>query len=86
MAGSYPNTKRSTKDSPTPTTSDQRQRIMDYFGVGDLPVLHELAKHFTICDHWYFLVLHSRTATKSALVPVDRESLPYAQQLIEEAI
>ena len=29
------------------------QRIMDYFGMNDLPVLHELAKHFTICDRWY---------------------------------
>jgi phospholipase C len=29
------------------------QRIMDYFGMGDLPALHELARHFTICDHWY---------------------------------
>ena len=29
------------------------QRIMDYFGMGDLPALHELAQHFTICDHWY---------------------------------
>lgn len=35
------------------TTVDQRQRIMNYFGDGDLPVLHELAKHFTICDRWY---------------------------------
>ena len=29
------------------------QRIMDYFGMGDLPALHELAANFTICDHWY---------------------------------
>jgi phospholipase C len=29
------------------------QRIMDYFGVGDLAALHELARHFTICDRWY---------------------------------
>jgi phospholipase C len=35
------------------TTPDQRQRIMDYFGVGDLPALHALAQAFTICDHWY---------------------------------
>lgn len=41
------------RDTPTPTTPESRQRIMDYFGIGDLPVLHELAKHFTICDHWY---------------------------------
>jgi phospholipase C len=35
------------------TTHDQRQRIMDYFGRGDLPVLHKLAEKFLICDHWY---------------------------------
>lgn len=35
------------------TTPAQRQRIMDYFGMDDLPALHALAKHFTICDHWY---------------------------------
>jgi phospholipase C len=35
------------------TTTEQRQRIMDYFGMGDLFALHELAKHFTICDHWH---------------------------------
>lgn len=35
------------------TTVEQRQRIMDYFGMGDLPALHELAKHFTICDRWH---------------------------------
>ena len=35
------------------TKFDQWQRIMDYFGMGDLPALHELAKHFTICDRWY---------------------------------
>jgi phospholipase C len=35
------------------TTPEQRQRIMDYFGIGDLPVLHKLAEHFTICDHWF---------------------------------
>src|SRR5262245_13781745 len=40
-------------DTNTPTDEAKRQRIMDYFGMGDLPVLHELAKHFAICDHWY---------------------------------
>lgn len=35
------------------TTPDQRQKIMDYFELGTLPALHELAQHFTICDHWY---------------------------------
>lgn len=35
------------------TTTLERQRIMDYFGNGDLPALHALAAQFTICDHWY---------------------------------
>lgn len=35
------------------TTVEQRQRIMDYFDLGTLPALHALARHFTICDHWY---------------------------------
>ena len=36
-----------------PTTSEQRQRIMDYFGPGTLPALHALAQQFTICDRWF---------------------------------
>jgi phospholipase C len=36
-----------------PTTPEQRQRIMDYFGPDDLPALHALARQFTICDRWY---------------------------------
>src|SRR5262249_44071131 len=35
------------------TTDDQRQKVMDYFGRGDLPALHALAENFTVCDHWY---------------------------------
>lgn len=35
------------------TTPDERQQIMSYFAPGELPALHELARHFTICDHWY---------------------------------
>jgi phospholipase C len=35
------------------TTADERQQIMGYFAPGSLPTLHELARHFTICDHWY---------------------------------
>jgi phospholipase C len=35
------------------TTPDERQQIMGYFEPGTLPSLHELARHFTICDHWY---------------------------------
>jgi phospholipase C len=35
------------------TTPTQRQQIMGYFEFGALPALHELARYFTICDHWY---------------------------------
>jgi phospholipase C len=35
------------------TTTDERQQIMGYYAPGALPALHELARHFTICDHWY---------------------------------
>jgi phospholipase C len=39
-------------DYPATTTMD-RQRIMSYFPIGQLPALHALAQHFTICDHWF---------------------------------
>ena len=52
---------------------------MDYFGDGDLPVLHELAKHFTICDHWFSSVpgptwtnrffVHSATSKGLVTIP-----------------
>ncbi len=32
---------------------DERYQIMDYFKLGDLPVLHTLARNFLICDHWF---------------------------------
>jgi phospholipase C len=35
------------------TTPDERQQIMGYFALDSLPALHELARHFTTCDHWY---------------------------------
>jgi phospholipase C len=35
------------------TTSEQRQQIMGYFPLDVLPALHTLARHFTICDHWF---------------------------------
>jgi phospholipase C len=37
---------------PTTTTA-QRQQIMDYFAPGTLAALDELARNFTICDHWF---------------------------------
>jgi len=35
------------------SSPEQRQQIMSYFNIGELPALHELAGHFTICDHWF---------------------------------
>jgi len=32
---------------------ETRQQIMSYYKLGSLPVLHELAKNFMICDHWF---------------------------------
>jgi len=31
----------------------ERYQIMAYFRMGELPVLHKLAEHFLICDHWF---------------------------------
>ena len=30
-----------------------REEVMKYHDFGTLPALHELAEHFTVCDHWY---------------------------------
>src|SRR5947209_5806870 len=35
--------------NPT-TTPAQRQQIMSYYAPGALPALHELARHFAVCD------------------------------------
>ena len=35
------------------STVQQRQEIMGYYDDGDLPVLHALAKTFTVCDKWF---------------------------------
>src|SRR5271154_5251156 len=29
------------------------QEVMNYFGPGDLPALHTLAKAYTVCDRWF---------------------------------
>lgn len=35
------------------STVPQRQEIMGYYDDGDLPVLHTMAKTFTVCDRWF---------------------------------
>ncbi|MGB7847618.1 MAG: alkaline phosphatase family protein [Candidatus Acidiferrum sp.] len=32
---------------------DTRQQVMSYYQLGSLPVLHELATNFMVCDHWF---------------------------------
>jgi phospholipase C len=40
-------------------TTEELQQVMDYFEFGatpaedTLPALHKLARHFTVCDHWF---------------------------------
>ncbi|HLJ92988.1 MAG TPA: alkaline phosphatase family protein [Gemmataceae bacterium] len=69
-AESYPN-----------ATSDELQQIMGYYAPGGLPVLHELARHFTICHRWYSSVpgptwanrffVHSGTSLGRVQMPED---------------
>jgi phospholipase C len=63
------------------TTPDERQQIMAYYAPGSLSALHELARHFTICDHWYSSVpgptwanrffVHSGTSLGRVRMPQD---------------
>ena len=32
---------------------EERQEVINYFALDSLPALHKLARHFTICDHWF---------------------------------
>jgi phospholipase C len=63
------------------TTPDERRQIMGYYAPGTLPALHELARHFTVCDHWYSsvpgptwanrLFVHSGTSLGRVQMPQD---------------
>jgi phospholipase C len=63
------------------STTAQRNEVMGYFQVGTLPALHQLAKHFTVCDRWFASVpgptwvnrffVHSGTARGIARMPND---------------
>jgi phospholipase C len=63
------------------TTRVERQQIMAYFAPGSLAALHELARHFTICDHWFSsvpgptwanrLYVHSGTCLGRVQMPED---------------
>lgn len=68
------------------TTPEQRQRIMSYYPLDFLPALHALAKHFTICDHWYSSVpgptwanrffVHSGTSLGRVTMPAGWDQTP----------
>lgn len=38
------------------STPSQRQQVMDCFAPGELPALHDLARHFVVCDRWHAAV------------------------------
>lgn len=70
-------------------TPDERQQIMGYFAPSALPALHELARHFTICDRWYSSVpgptwtnrffVHSGTSLARVQMPEDwKDSLAHS--------
>lgn len=71
------------------STHDERQQIMSYFARGELPALHCLAEHFTICEQWYSsvpgptwsnrLFLHSGTSAGTTWMPHGKSQvgLPY---------
>jgi phospholipase C len=71
----------------TGADQDQRQQIMDYFRPGSLPALHQLADHFTICDHWYSSVpgptwanrffVHSGTSMGRVMMPEGWHQAPH---------
>jgi phospholipase C len=67
-------------------TADQQHQVMRYFAYGQLPALHALGRHFTVCDHWHASVpgpswanrLFAHAATSQGLVATPRiaESAP----------
>ena len=36
---------------------DQVGQVMDYFPLNGLPILHQLAAQFCVCDHWFSSLL-----------------------------
>jgi phospholipase C len=61
------------------TTRAQRQEIMGYYPPGGLYALHDLARHFTVCDRWFCSVpgptwtnrffVHSGTSLGRVVMP-----------------
>jgi phospholipase C len=43
-------------------TAEERGLIMGYYPLDFLPALHPLARHFTICDHWFLVAAWSDVA------------------------
>jgi phospholipase C len=42
-----------TSGSGTAATVDQQHQVMRYYALGQLPALHALGRHFTVCDRWH---------------------------------
>jgi phospholipase C len=69
------------------TTTAQRQEIMGFYSPGSLSALHELARHFTVCDHWFASVpgptwtnrffVHSGTALGRVIMPSGGNALSH---------
>ncbi|MDK1376793.1 MULTISPECIES: alkaline phosphatase family protein [unclassified Sinorhizobium] len=61
-------------------TEESLQRIMNYYGSGELPVYAALSREFAICDHWFGShiggTLPNRHVMLSGDLNRDRHSLP----------
>lgn len=80
-------------ESPDPAN------VMNYFPLGQLPALHELARNFTVCDHWFCSVpgptwtnrffVHSATSqgyVEMPRFPWYQQLHPYDQETIYERL
>lgn len=64
-------------------TPEEREQVMGYFPPGSLGPLHELARHFAVCDRWFSSVpgptwtnrffVHSGTSLGRVKMPQDTE-------------
>jgi phospholipase C len=67
-------------------TRDQQHQVMRYYAYGQLPALHALARHFTVCDRWHSsapgpswvnrLFVHAATSQGSIAAPRLEDGVP----------
>jgi phospholipase C len=67
-------------------TGDQQHQVMRYFALGQLPALHALGRHFTVCDRWHAsvpgpswanrLFAHAATTQGAIAAPRVADGLP----------